>query len=88
MAASATPPARSRIGLLVKGEPTAPGHPLPIWHGDREVGHVTGMAYSKRVGTTIAVGLIQTELADSTEALALHIDGTAYPATLHPVPFL
>ena len=88
LAASATPPARTRIGLLVKGDPTPPGNPVPIWHGDTEVGHITGLTYSKRLGSTIAVGLIQTELADSAEELSLRIGGTAYPATVHPVPFL
>lgn len=92
LAASSMPPTRTRIGLLVKGNPTAPGNPVPIWHsteeGDTRVGHVTGMTYSHRVGATIAVGLIQSDLAYSAEGLSLNIDGTTYPATLHPVPFL
>ncbi|CUH81115.1 Dimethylsulfonioproprionate demethylase DmdA [Tritonibacter multivorans] len=88
LAAAAQPPERTRVGILVKGTPTLPGHPLPIWRDGQKVGVVTGMAYSSRVGATIAVGMIQSDLADSAEELSLLINDTAYPASLHPVPFL
>ncbi|MEO0380846.1 MAG: glycine cleavage T C-terminal barrel domain-containing protein [Pseudomonadota bacterium] len=79
------PPARRLVGLAIDDNPSFPGHQLAITRGDENVGFVSEMAFSKRLGKTIGVGLIR---ADASDGLTVDVDGTEYPATLHDIPFV
>ncbi|EAR53105.1 aminomethyl transferase family protein [Oceanicola granulosus HTCC2516] len=82
--ADQTPP-RRRVGVVVEGDPPTPGHPVPLERDGAEVGFVSELVYSKRLGRTIAVGLLQSGVEDG---LSVRVGETLYPAHLHEVPFL
>ena len=80
--------ARRRTGLIVDGNPPLPGHPVRLTCDGADAGFVSELAYSKRLGATIAVGLIGVEFGDSSGALTVMIDGVTYPARLHDLPLV
>jgi len=82
------PVTRRRVGLVVDGTPPLPGHPVPLTCNGAEVGYVSELAFSKRLDTTIAAGMIRADLAEQAKGLAVVINGTAYGAQLHDIPFV
>lgn len=85
---AATPLTRRRVGLIVDGGPPLPGHPVPLTCDGEDVGFVSELAVSRRMGETIAVGMIRADLADGSDGLAVLVGGTPYPARLHDIPFV
>lgn len=85
---AAAPVTRRRVGLIVEDQPPLPGHPVPLTCEGRDVGFVSEMAYSTRLGSTIAVGMIQADLAEGTENLAVSVGGKSFATRLHGLPFI
>lgn len=85
---ASAPPTRRLIGVVIDGTPIFPGHQLAIRQDGQEVGFVSELALSKRLGRTIGVGLIRADLADGRRDLSIEIDGAAYPAVLQDLPFV
>lgn len=82
------PNLRQRIGLVIEGNPALPGNPVHLTCNGKNVGFVSELAFSKRLGKTIAVGMIASNLADTADALAVHIGDKSYPADRHIIPFI
>ncbi|PRY79681.1 aminomethyltransferase [Yoonia maritima] len=82
------PNLRQRIGLVIEGNPALPGHPVNLTCNGKNVGFVSELAFSKRLGKTIAVGMIASNLADTADTLAVHIGAKSYPADRHMIPFI
>ncbi|KIN60056.1 Aminomethyl transferase family protein [Sulfitobacter noctilucae] len=82
------PPSRVRVGVVIDGNPPIPGAPVQMKLNADEIGFVSEVAVSKRLGKTIGIGLIRAELAEEAEGLQVLIDGIAYPAHLHAIPFV
>lgn len=82
------PAARQRVGLIFKGEPPVPGHPVDLCFEGETVGFVSEIAYSRRVERSIAVGLIRADLSAGDHVLEAVIDGDHYPARLSDIPFI
>ncbi|CAD0186115.1 Aminomethyltransferase [Ruegeria sp. THAF57] len=53
-----------------------------IWQGDQIVGETTSGAWGYRVGKSIALGMIKSELANPGTALEVEIYGRKYPAVV------
>ena len=83
-----TAPARQRVGLFIDGSPTPPGHPMPLVQGGEEVGYVSEIAFSKRVGRTIGVGVIRSDLTDGANGLAISVAGRTHEARVTEIPFV
>lgn len=81
-------PTRARVGLLIAGQPTPPGHPVPLHLGSDAVGIVHEFAYSRRLGKTIGVALIRADLATSDAEFTLHLGQEHLTARLSDLPFL
>ncbi|MEL7254280.1 MAG: glycine cleavage T C-terminal barrel domain-containing protein [Pseudomonadota bacterium] len=81
-------PPRQRVGLFIEGSPPPPGHPVPLMHGDQDVGYVSEFAFSKRVGRTIGVGLIRSDLANGAAGLTITVAGETHGARMTDIPFV
>ncbi len=55
-----------------------------LWHQDQVVGETTSGAYGYRVGSSIALGMIRTDLAVPGTEVAVDIYGEMRPATVQP----
>lgn len=53
-----------------------------LWHGDEAVGETTSGAWGYRVGTSVALGMVRSDLANPGTALEVEIYGQRYPATV------
>lgn len=74
-------PARRRVGVFVEGPEVAPaGHPVNLMQGDKVVGYVAEIAWSRRLGRMIGVGLIALDAAD--EGLTIALPSGARAVTL------
>ncbi|MEM9240666.1 MAG: glycine cleavage T C-terminal barrel domain-containing protein [Pseudomonadota bacterium] len=80
-------PARRHTGVIIAGDPTPPGHQVPIMSGNEEIGFVSEFAFSKRLGKNIGVGLIPSEF-DPAASFDVQVDGARYSAAQTSVPFL
>ncbi|MCY4180335.1 MAG: glycine cleavage system protein T, partial [Litoreibacter sp.] len=87
-ALSKTTPARQRIGLIIDKAPALPVHPAPLLRDGEKVGFISEMVFSKRVGSTIGIGLVSIDLALSDTLLTLQTDGATYEARVANLPFL
>lgn len=85
---AASRPKRRRVGLTIDGSPPLMGHPVPLLQGDIKAGFVSEWAFSKRLGKTIAVGVVETDLPTGSDGFVILIDGTAYSAQEHNIPFV
>jgi glycine cleavage system aminomethyltransferase T len=85
---AAQPVTRSRAGLVLEGNPAAPGHAVPLIHQGQAVGHVTEMVYSKRLGKTIAVGLCQADLAAGAAPVQIALPDGLHTAHFTAIPFV
>ena len=56
----------------------------PIWSGDRKVGFVTSGGYGHAVGKSLAMGLIEPDLAEPGTDLSVHVVGVARAAKVIP----
>ncbi|MEO0566449.1 MAG: glycine cleavage T C-terminal barrel domain-containing protein [Pseudomonadota bacterium] len=81
-------PKRLRVGFKIDGMPKPLGRSMPIELGGQEVGCMSEFLFSERVGTTIGVGLVKSELAESTDEFTLKHDTGHHSARITPMPFL
>jgi aminomethyltransferase len=82
-------PTRRRIGVFLDGPPLAGNQrPLALLRDGVEVGHVTEIAHSRRLGRNIGVGLAPVELADDTPGLSVRLPDGDRAANLTALPFL
>jgi aminomethyltransferase len=80
---------RRRVGVMVDGPPVIGNeHVLPLYQRDRIVGHVSEIAYSRRLGRTIGVGLAETQLALGTSGLHIELKDGPRNVTLAELPFI
>ncbi|MEQ9260056.1 MAG: glycine cleavage T C-terminal barrel domain-containing protein [Roseovarius sp.] len=80
-------PKRSRVGLVIEGRPTPPGHPVPLLREGREVGWVSEFAWSKRLGKTIGVGLAEIGAATAPGGFSVPLAEGERNAVLAGIPF-
>lgn len=80
--------ARTLVGMFVDGDPTPPGHQMPLMSGAKEVGYVSEIAFSKRLGKTIGVGLIRADLVGSDASLTVSVANTTHAVHLTNIPFI
>jgi len=79
---------RTRVGFIIEDRPTPPGHQVPLQCKGDTVGFVSEFAYSKRVGETIGVGLIQASLVGTDTALSVRVGLKEHTARLTDIPFV
>lgn len=85
----ATPPSRRLVTMTVATTDLDVCGDEAILQGDRCVGHVTSGGYAHHIGQSVALGYIEravVEAANAAPDLAIEINGTAYPATIHSTP--
>ncbi|MGH1416191.1 MAG: glycine cleavage T C-terminal barrel domain-containing protein [Pelagimonas sp.] len=85
---AATPPSRRQIRVVITGNPPLVGHPVALLHNGTEAGFVSEWAFSKRVGQTIGVGIIQADLPKGSEGLSIQINDQSYAVQEHDAPFV
>ena len=54
----------------------------PVWSGDRKVGFVTSGGYGYTVGKSLAMALVDRDVAGEGTALSVHVVGVECPATV------
>ncbi|MEM6386440.1 MAG: glycine cleavage T C-terminal barrel domain-containing protein [Pseudomonadota bacterium] len=79
---------RTRVGLIIDGEPTPPGHKVPLLSNGETVGFVAEFGYSKRLGKTIGIGLIRSTLTGTGTGLHVQVGLVEHAARIHDVPFI
>jgi aminomethyltransferase len=81
-------PARRRTGLVLEGEPVlSNGHPVALLQDGQPVGHVSEVAWSRRVGLNIGVGLIRADIEDNAGGLSVALPDGARAARQSALPF-
>lgn len=81
------PTGRKRIGLELSGRRAA-REGCPILSSDgREVGRVTSGSFTPTLEKSIAMGYVETALAENGTQLIVDIRGNREPATVVPLPF-
>ncbi len=77
---------RERVGFFIEGDAVAGNAaPLPVWQGDQQRGWLSEMAFSRRLGRNIGVGLLAIEGSD--EALRLELPDGPRRLTRAALPF-
>lgn len=82
------PPARLRRGFLVDGNPPAPGHQVALMQDGAQVGNLTEMVFSPRLGRCIGIGLIRADLADEAPGLRADLPTGAVAVSPTALPFI
>ena len=60
----------------------------PVWSGDKRVGFVTSGGYGHTVGKSLAMALVDSDLADAGTDLSVHIVGIERDTTvIAPSPY-
>jgi aminomethyltransferase len=81
-------PTRRRVGVILDGPPvTGNARPLALLRDGTPLGHVSEIAFSRRLGLNIGVGLAPAELSDAAEGLTVSLPEGTRPARLSPLPF-
>lgn len=88
VALAGQPPARLRRGFLVDGNPPAPGHQVALMQHGAQVGHLTEMVFSPRLGRCIGIGLIRADLADAAPGLRADLPTGAVAVSPTALPFI
>lgn len=81
-------PRRTRVGFKLEGRPEPDGRSTPLHFDGAEVGYISEFLYSKRVGSTIAVGMIPFDHAEQESAFEMVHRTGMIPATRAAMPFL
>lgn len=81
-------PSRTRIGLLIDGAPTPPGHPVPLYSDGIDVGFVSEFAFSPRLGQTIGVALARADIAGDSAPLHVRVGQRDHVARQTKIPFI
>jgi len=79
---------RQFIGVTIEGTPTPPGHQVSLMSDGVEVGYISEFAFSKRVGKTIGVGLINSDYVVADPQLSIFVDDKDHAAQISSVPFI
>ena len=56
----------------------------PIWSGDKRVGFVTSGGYGHTLGKSLAMALVDTDVAEPGRDLSVHVVGVERAATVIP----
>jgi glycine cleavage system aminomethyltransferase T len=82
-------PTRRRVGVILEGPPVAGNaQPLALFQGGARIGHVSEIAFSRRVGATIGVGLAPSDLPDDAMGLTVRLPDGDRAARLATLPFV
>ncbi|WP_068299788.1 glycine cleavage T C-terminal barrel domain-containing protein [Pararhodobacter sp. CCB-MM2] len=87
MAKAKTPPVRRRVGLWVEGRPEAAGNPVALMHGGKEVGVMSDLAYSPRLGRSIGMALLASDIPLGAVGLTAALPSGAVAVTPTELPF-
>jgi aminomethyltransferase len=79
---------RQLVGLFIDGRPDLPGHQVPLMRNGADIGTVSEFAWSKRLGRTIGLALIQTAAIDAPGPLTMRLGDGDYAAEITSVPFI
>lgn len=79
---------RKLVGLFIDGNPALLGHQVPLLRDGAEVGTVTEFAYSKRLGRTIGVAMINVSAINATAPLTLNVGKAEHAAHITDLPFI
>ena len=80
---------RHRVGVVVEGSPVVGNqNPVDIFLGDEVVGFVGEVAYSKRVGKTIGIAVVDMAIDQSASGLTIRIDGVDRSLHVAKLPFI
>lgn len=79
---------RTLAGVTIDGNPVFPGHQVPLMFGKDQIGCISEFAYSKRLGKTIGLGLMQADLVDAEEPLHVQVGRAEHTAHLTDIPFI
>ncbi|MEL7214669.1 MAG: FAD-dependent oxidoreductase [Pseudomonadota bacterium] len=87
MAERVAGPARQAVGLEVEaGEEDAPYMSI-LWHGEERIGETTSGVWGHRVGKSLAIGMVRSDLAEDGTELDVEIFGIKRKATVRAMPF-
>ena len=78
---------RTRVGLIIDGQPATPGHQVPLRLNGTDVGFVSEFAHSERLGKTIGVGLMRADLAGTDQPLRVVVGPMEHAARVTDIPF-
>jgi dimethylglycine dehydrogenase len=70
------------VTLAVEAVDADAGGYEPVWSGDRKVGFVTSGGYGYTVGKSLAMALVDRDVAGEGTALSVHVVGVECPATV------
>jgi len=80
---------RRLTGFFVDGDPVAGNeHALPVIQNGREVGYLSEMTHSPRLGRNIAIGLIAADIGTDATDLAVALDGSRRRLSPTALPFV
>jgi len=85
---SADGPARVRVGFFVDGTPEWPGHPVPVLLGEDQVGHISVLCHSPRLGRSIAIGLVRRDLVGGADELEVDLPTGRFALEITDLPFI
>lgn len=82
-------PQRRRRGGFLDGPEIAPNqHPVAIQFDGENVGVLSEVARSPRLGRNIGLALISNRVPDETPGLSVHLHGAEWPLALTQLPFI
>ena len=70
------------VTMIIKENECDAPYMSTIWHDGKVIGEVTSGAYGHRVNASIALGMVNTDLAISGKNVTVDIFGNEYPATI------
>ena len=70
------------VTMIIKENECDAPYMSTIWHEGKIIGEVTSGAYGHRVNASIALGMVNTDLAVSGKNVTVDIFGNEYPATI------
>ena len=70
------------VTMIIKENECDAPYMSTIWHEGKIIGEVTSGAYGHRVNASIALGMVNTDLAISGKNVSVDIFGNEYPATI------
>ena len=80
---------RHRVGVVIEGEPIAGNqNSVDIIQNDKVVGFVGEVAYSKRVGATIGIAIVEIGIGEQPVGLTAYINGSVRSLRLAELPFV
>ena len=84
-------PKRLLVGLNVDAESTDPWpliERVPVWHADEQVGTMSAIVHSHRLGRTIAMAQIRTDVVEAGETVEIDSPDGRVTATIQALPFI